>query len=136
MPLDVFGGRPGVFLRAKFVNLAPARKMKGRKKEVSKERDVKQRLPARSTMEPSTNTTASAIIDEWGKYIVKDGDILRINKAGVLESIQKNNPAITAVKVKVDDDNDSDDDDLIEVDRIEVDWDAAGKSTYREQSTY
>jgi hypothetical protein len=76
------------------------------------------------TMEPLTNTTASAIMDEWGKYIVKDEDIVRIDKVGVLENIQTNNPAISSVQVDFDHHEYwRNYDDL-----IEVDWDVAGKS--------
>jgi hypothetical protein len=61
-------------------------------------------------MEYSSNT-ADDKIDEWGKYIVKSEDVMRIgsedsddeldgeDSAGVLDCIKQNNPAITAVHV-------------------------------------
>jgi hypothetical protein len=56
----------------------------------------------------SPDTTGNAIINEWGEYIVKSEDIIRlevddalaiIDVDHVLDSIQQNNPAITAVEV-------------------------------------
>eukprot|EP00956_Cyclotella_meneghiniana_P004581 scaffold5639_cov70-Cyclotella_meneghiniana.AAC.3 len=38
-------------------------------------------------------------LDEWGKYIKKSEDVIRIDDDGVLEAIRNNNPAITAVEV-------------------------------------
>lgn len=50
-------------------------------------------------MEPeqSSNAAGDVITDEWGKYIVKEEGIKYIDRDGVLENIQQNNPAITAV---------------------------------------
>jgi hypothetical protein len=41
----------------------------------------------------------NAIIDEWGEYIVKSEDIIRIAGDEVLDGIQQNNPPIKAVEV-------------------------------------
>eukprot|EP00956_Cyclotella_meneghiniana_P021383 scaffold38911_cov36-Cyclotella_meneghiniana.AAC.1 len=56
-------------------------------------------------------------LDEWGDYIQRKEDVIRIKDDGVLEAIQNNNPAITAVSVHVDEE---DDDDI-------SDWGAVGR---------
>jgi hypothetical protein len=66
-------------------------------------------------MEPSFNSRRDVTTDDWGKYIVKWDDIIRIERDGVLENIKHQNPAIKAVDV------DWNTDDLI-------DWATAGKS--------
>ncbi|KAL7507497.1 hypothetical protein ACHAXN_004680 [Cyclotella atomus] len=53
-------------------------------------------------MESSLNTTANSIINEWGEDIVKPEEIWRMEEDSVLDNIQQNNPAITAVKVNLD----------------------------------
>eukprot|EP00956_Cyclotella_meneghiniana_P021384 scaffold38912_cov84-Cyclotella_meneghiniana.AAC.1 len=56
-------------------------------------------------------------LDEWGEYIQRKEDVIRINDGGVMEAIQNNNPTITAVSVHVD-----------EEDEDEIsDWGAVGR---------
>eukprot|EP00956_Cyclotella_meneghiniana_P032182 scaffold87370_cov37-Cyclotella_meneghiniana.AAC.1 len=58
-------------------------------------------------------------LDEWGNYIQRREDVLSINDDGVMEAIQNNNPAITAVRVDVG----YDDDEATEI----SDWGAVGR---------
>eukprot|EP00956_Cyclotella_meneghiniana_P009933 scaffold13742_cov19-Cyclotella_meneghiniana.AAC.1 len=63
--------------------------------------------PVRHTMNnpvPSPSSEDSRL-DEWGKYIKKREDVMKIDKDGVLEAIRDHNPTITAVNVNVDEDD-------------------------------
>ena len=70
-----------------------------------------------AAMEPESNIAVNGTIDEWGNYIMKRGDEICIERDGVIENIQQNNPAITAVLVTADQET-------IGL----VDWAAVGKS--------
>jgi hypothetical protein len=52
-------------------------------------------------MTPSTSD--NLIINKWGECIMKSEYIIRIDADDVLDNIQQNNPAITAVEVADDD---------------------------------
>lgn len=55
-----------------------------------------------AAMESESNIAVNGTIDEWGNYIMKRGDEICIERDGVIENIQQNNPAITAVLVTAD----------------------------------
>lgn len=68
-------------------------------------------------MDPSLDSAACDVFfDEWGECVVKDEDIMSVNTDGLLDGIQQNNPAISAVRVNFVIDNTVDD----------WDWAAAG----------
>jgi hypothetical protein len=80
-------------------------------------------------MKPSLNTAGNVIIDEWGKCVVKEEDTMCLDADGVLDSIQQNNPAITAVHIFLYKEEDS----LLESDyaheyNVNIDWAIAGRS--------
>jgi hypothetical protein len=67
-------------------------------------------------MDPlSSSAACDAIMDEWGKCIIKEEDTMSISTDGVLDGIRQNNPAITAVEV-----------DCVDYYDANIDWAAAG----------
>eukprot|EP00956_Cyclotella_meneghiniana_P026792 scaffold58728_cov20-Cyclotella_meneghiniana.AAC.1 len=54
------------------------------------------------TMNDPVPSSEDSRLDEWGNYIKKREDVIRIEDDGVLEAIHNNNPAVTAVMVQAD----------------------------------